>query len=323
MRYSDLKNVGVIFALAISIGLIALPSRSAQAATRSPVGFSIGDYAGDFVKEKETGIIWYIDVAVSRRYQVDTTQPGILEKLRMAATVQTWPSISSVPTATASSTVPADDLKKTNKKVSQPSIRGLVYDTNAPGVLWHIRRRANLRHGFRSDEEIAAYVKKAIEVKAADLYEYPIASASFSYEAKDPAKVPATSTEMTRPELKKFIRVSLKEQTVRAYENGRLVNAFLVSTGKSKFPTPRGEFSVLAKLPNVRYAWTYAKDSPDNYDLGSVPFNLRIMPHKYIHYAYWHNSFGRVMSHGCVNVNLKNIKWIYRWADEGVPVFIH
>ncbi|MCW1929965.1 MAG: L,D-transpeptidase [Candidatus Kerfeldbacteria bacterium] len=29
------------------------------------------------------------------------------------------------------------------------------------------------------------------------------------------------------------------------------------------------------------------------------------------------------MSHGCVNVNLENSKWIYDWAQVGTPVWIH
>jgi len=288
------------------------------AASKSPVGFTIGDYAGDFVKEKETGRTWYIDVAASRRHEVTADDEYLFERLLGLAQKESWPRISALPEAT-SATSTAKDLKR----AKWTALRGLVYDENAPDLLWHVRRRAGLRQALRSREDVLAYVANAMVVKSADLYEYPIAEAAYDYTVKDPAKAPATSTAMTRPDAKKFIRVSLKEQRLRAYENGKLVNTFLVSTGRGKFPTPKGDFSVLAKLPWVYYKWVYSVDSPDNYDLGSVPFNLRVMPHKYIHYAYWHNNFGRTMSHGCINVNLKNVKWIYRWADEGVPVLIH
>ncbi len=123
-----------------------------------------------------------------------------------------------------------------------------------------------------------------------------------------------------RPTEPKSVSVSIRNQRLHAYEYGREVNSFLVSTGTEKMPTPLGNFSVLAKKPTVLYRWSYGTNHPDNYDLGVVPWNLLIMPHIYIHYAPWHNNFGRRVSHGCVNVNLKNIKWIYDWAEVGMPV---
>ena len=30
--------------------------------------------------------------------------------------------------------------------------------------------------------------------------------------------------------------------------------------------------------------------------------------------------FGNPQSHGCVNVNLENVQWIYAWGEEGAPV---
>ena len=281
-------------------------------ASKSPVSFSIGDYAGDFVKEKGTDRIWYIDIQTSRRYQITDRDWDLYARLFAVSQAQPWASIASVP---ESNIVTVSYIRKT-------SLRGLVKDENAPDVLWHVQRRANRRQALRSREDILNYVQNATVVDPKLLAEYPLAYADFDTAVADPAKKPDLTASSTRPDLAKFIRISLKEQRLRAYENGKLVNTFLISTGRGKYPTPKGDFSVLAKLPVVNYVWSYGKDHPDNYDLGNVPFNLRIMPHKYIHYAYWHNNFGHTMSHGCVNVNLKNIKWIYRWADEGVPVLI-
>ncbi|EKD32789.1 MAG: hypothetical protein ACD_76C00147G0006 [uncultured bacterium] len=120
----------------------------------------------------------------------------------------------------------------------------------------------------------------------------------------------------------KYIRVSVPEQRLDAYENGALVRTFLVSTGTYAFPTPTGLFSVLEKVPVVNYSWSYGANNANNYNLGPTPYNLRFKPHFYIHYAPWHNNFGHRMSHGCVNVNLENIKWIYNWAEKNTPVLI-
>ena len=119
----------------------------------------------------------------------------------------------------------------------------------------------------------------------------------------------------------KRIVVDISEQRLYAYENGILQNSFLISSGKNN-STPLGNHRILAKLPVVRYAWSYGSGDPRNYDLGLVPFNLRFAPHIYIHYAYWHNNFGHPMSRGCVNVALEDMKWVYGWADVNVPVVV-
>lgn len=117
------------------------------------------------------------------------------------------------------------------------------------------------------------------------------------------------------------IEVDVSEQRLYAFEHGILRNSFFISSGLHN-ATPIGTHSVLAKLPLVHYAWSYGEDSPYNYDLGWVPYNLRFYPHMYIHYAPWHNNFGHQMSHGCVNVNYTNIQWLYDWASVGAPVEI-
>lgn len=126
----------------------------------------------------------------------------------------------------------------------------------------------------------------------------------------------------SRPELPQYVFVDVKTQRLRAFFYGSLVNTFLVSTGLPKFPTPLGDFTVTDKPYIVRYQWSYGPGNPDNYDLGNVTWNLRFAPHIYIHYAPWHNAFGRRRSHGCVNVGKENAQWIYGWADVGTPVRI-
>ncbi|MDL1894672.1 L,D-transpeptidase [Anaerolineae bacterium CFX7] len=42
-----------------------------------------------------------------------------------------------------------------------------------------------------------------------------------------------------------------------------------------------------------------------------------------IHGTYWHNNFGRPMSHGCVNMTLADAKWFYQWASVGTLVVAH
>lgn len=115
------------------------------------------------------------------------------------------------------------------------------------------------------------------------------------------------------------IVVDISQQRLFAYTDGILENSFLISSGKNK-ATPLGNHHILAKIPKVHYRWSYGINDPRNYDLGLVPYNLRIYPHIYLHYAYWHKNFGHPMSRGCVNVSLEDMKWLYEWAQEGVSV---
>jgi len=116
------------------------------------------------------------------------------------------------------------------------------------------------------------------------------------------------------------IVVDLSDQRLYAYERDVLSNTFFISSGKYPYRTPVGNHSVLAKLPYVYYAGVDLDGTA--WDLGNVPWNLRFYPKHYIHYAYWHNNFGHPMSHGCVNVSLANIKWVYDWAQVGDPVTV-
>jgi len=117
------------------------------------------------------------------------------------------------------------------------------------------------------------------------------------------------------------IVVHLSQQRLFAYRDGVLENSFHISSGKFN-ATPRGNHRILAKLPFVHYTWTYGENDPRNYDLGRVPYNLRIAPHIYLHDAYWHNNFGHPMSRGCVNVSHNDMKWLYDWASVGIRVDI-
>ncbi|MFN2152344.1 MAG: L,D-transpeptidase, partial [Anaerolineales bacterium] len=37
------------------------------------------------------------------------------------------------------------------------------------------------------------------------------------------------------------------------------------------------------------------------------------------HGTYWHQNYGRKMSHGCVNMTPEQAKWLYRWAFPEAP----
>lgn len=111
----------------------------------------------------------------------------------------------------------------------------------------------------------------------------------------------------------KAIVVSVGEQRIYAYENGQLVRSHLTSTGLPDTPTVFGDYKIYAK---------YAADdmSGPDYFLPQVPWTMYFYQGYAIHGTYWHNSFGRPMSHGCVNLPVEEARWFYEWAEVGTPV---
>jgi lipoprotein-anchoring transpeptidase ErfK/SrfK len=98
---------------------------------------------------------------------------------------------------------------------------------------------------------------------------------------------------------------------------------FWVSTGIWKYPTPEGNFKILSKVRSTRMTGFYGPDNPDNYDLPNVPHVMPFYKAYAIHGAYWHFKFGTRVSHGCVNMKLKDAEFMYNWADIGTPVKIY
>lgn len=113
----------------------------------------------------------------------------------------------------------------------------------------------------------------------------------------------------------RYARVDLSEQRMYAYEEGYLINSFLISSGLPATPTPPGEYHIQRKIYSKLYS------GPDYY-LPNTLYNLQFRTHYYLHGAYWHNNFGHPMSHGCVNIAYEDAKWVYEWLQEGDLVVI-
>lgn len=133
---------------------------------------------------------------------------------------------------------------------------------------------------------------------------------------EDTTKVLAANT--TTDGQEKWIEVDLSDQRLYAHEGGATIYNFLVSTGKRWTPTPIGEYRVWIKL---RYANMVggSKKLGDYYNLPNVPYVMYFNQGYGIHGTYWHNNFGRTMSHGCVNVKTEEMAKLYDWAGPVIP----
>jgi lipoprotein-anchoring transpeptidase ErfK/SrfK len=147
------------------------------------------------------------------------------------------------------------------------------------------------------------------------------ASSSASAYASDERPVnQASSDTALAPRTGKWIDIDLSEQRLRAYQGSKVVYTVRISSGTAKYPTVQGTFRVYAKNKSQRMR---GGTGADRYDLPNVP-NVMFFHKAYaIHGAYWHNNFGRPMSHGCINMPLGAAAWLYNWAGMGTTVVVH
>jgi lipoprotein-anchoring transpeptidase ErfK/SrfK len=114
----------------------------------------------------------------------------------------------------------------------------------------------------------------------------------------------------------KWIDIDLGDQRLAAYVGSVPVYDVRVSTGLPGTPTRPGQFRVYRK-----YAATTM--SGPGYSLPAVPWTMYYDGSYAIHGTYWHDNFGRPMSHGCVNLPTPDAKWLFDWTSEGTLVVVH
>ena len=122
----------------------------------------------------------------------------------------------------------------------------------------------------------------------------------------------------------KRIEVSLKAQTLTAYEDDQPVFFTKVSTGiadpnpkPGQIPTstPVGRYNVFSKMPSKHMGNARLTDNLEDYVLMGVPWTCFFVETGVaLHGTYWHNNYGWPMSRGCVNLRPEDAKWLFRWV---------
>ena len=113
----------------------------------------------------------------------------------------------------------------------------------------------------------------------------------------------------------RWFDVDRDEQILVAYEGTRPVYATLVSTGKWDRPTPEEIGRVASKLRTADMTSTKV----DVYSVADVPWTMFYDNNFALHTSYWHDGFGDVRSHGCVNLAPRDARILYQWSSPDVP----
>ncbi|HEY8694680.1 MAG TPA: L,D-transpeptidase [Chloroflexota bacterium] len=134
----------------------------------------------------------------------------------------------------------------------------------------------------------------------------------------------------------KQIVVTLSQEKVSAYENGKLVGQSIVTTGGPLTRTPIGAYSVLEKRANFYMSSPWPEDDWRWYATAWVNYALLFQSSGYfLHDAPWRHNFGPgsnaqagtaggdfTGTHGCVNAPFQFERDLYNWADVGTPVIV-
>ncbi|HLI05403.1 MAG TPA: L,D-transpeptidase [Ktedonobacteraceae bacterium] len=135
--------------------------------------------------------------------------------------------------------------------------------------------------------------------------------------------------------------ISFVEQALRVYQNGKLVKAFLVTTGRQELPSLPGDWTV----QNRQSPTVFKSDDPPGspYWYPDTPINYAILYHwggYFVHDAWWRVNFGPGTqfphydvggdesfagngSHGCVNMQEQQAAWVYDNTNWNTQIVIY
>lgn len=121
--------------------------------------------------------------------------------------------------------------------------------------------------------------------------------------------------------LDKRVQVDVSDQTLSCFEGNDEVYYCRVSTGAKfdingnvvdKWETPAGNHIFTRKYISLQMS---GGTTGAGYDLPGIGWSsIFATGGVAIHSTFWHNNFGDPVSHGCVNCNPEDAKWIFRWS---------
>lgn len=135
--------------------------------------------------------------------------------------------------------------------------------------------------------------------------------------------------------------VSLAEQVMRVYLNGRLLRTFYVTTGRADLPSLPGTWPILDRRSSLVFVSADLPGSPHWFP--ETPIQYALLYHEggyFVHDAPWRGRFGPGTqfphfdpqgttpfnfdgSHGCVNLRAQDAFWLYLHTNWRTAVVIY
>ncbi len=143
------------------------------------------------------------------------------------------------------------------------------------------------------------------------------------------------------PNAGQVLVVSLIEQTVRYYDNGKLVRSFLVVTGQYLKPSPPGFWSIFVREHPTEFKSSEPPGSAFWYPPTPIQYAMEYHSGGYFfHDSWWRGIYGPGVnfphsdpsgttafngngSHGCINMAPNDVAWLYSQIPWGTPVIVY
>lgn len=210
-------------------------------------------------------------------------------------------------------------------KITISPFQELVYEIDSSEKEIQFLPKEDLAKGEKYQIQVYIKHKKEDEyhsVLATDFKTKPPAPAEWSADFTTRLAQAKEFTEAAVAE-GKYIDISLKNQIMVIFQEGKALDAFLISSGKRGMDTPKGSFQIHNKYPRT-WSRKYKLFMPYWMAIvGSGQFGIHELPEWPGGYKEGANHLGTPVSHGCVRLGVGFAKKVYEWAEIGTPVIIH
>lgn len=159
-------------------------------------------------------------------------------------------------------------------------------------------------------------------------------------------KTPYTSAHESDLTLMKYHNVmsgmvivaSLVDESMRIYQDGKLVKAFLISSGQFTKPSPPGFTHIFKRQsPATFKAFDQDKSSPFYYPDTHINYAMEYhVGEYYFHDSWWRTVYGpgtefphsdpaasNTGSHGCINLSQNDAAWLYANSDYNTAAIVY
>lgn len=121
----------------------------------------------------------------------------------------------------------------------------------------------------------------------------------------------------------RWLDVDLERQVLTAYQGETALFAMPVSTGRGRpgteLATRPGTHRLWIKLASTDMDNLENLDAEEIYAIQSVPWVMFFDRGYGLHGAFWHRAFGRVQSHGCVNLTPSDAERVFSFTSPRLP----
>ncbi len=190
-----------------------------------------------------------------------------------------------------------------NLKFSKKIAGQIVLQVEQSGELWYINPVDSLRYYLPNEKyfkKTMAYIAQGINNNDLDLI---------------------INNQEINQEMTKNLKVDVgSSQTLSYYLNDLKLGSFKISSGKASTPTPLGHYQVINKHPK---AWSpFGLWMPYWLGLGTGRFGFHELPIWPNGYREGESHLGIPVSAGCIRLGIGPAKFIYDFAEIGMPVEI-